>query len=479
MTRETKIGIAMALLLMGVFGFLVYKRMHRPGDGIVQAGTTDGEDDINGDGLSLTKADDNDPDENQPGILPVNASRPIPQSEPSDVDDPFGGDEIPQTAKATRSLPSLPTGDPDDDGEEEFLAGTAANGSEDPEPVMAGAGEPESEESDPFDGGAEVNEQPTTTPVIATRTAPALEFETEEAKEEEELGDFVADEHPVVRTAPPVRQPVIETFETEDTADEEATVSVQARGKIPEESFDFGEEEAEEEEAPMMVINVQPREPATRAAPPQLTLDDSNNEDRYGGYEPAEFAGGPAFRDEKVRTEAFAKVESDRTTITITGHKHVIQAGENFWTISQKKYGTGRYFQALAAHNKSRIPDAAKMKPGIEISLPSAEDLERRYPSLIVSGAPAEPAAEAHGAGGANGEFHIGNDGRPLYKIGAGDTLSGIAQKYLGRARRWEQILEMNRDVLKDGNSLKVGAVLRLPHDAAQLQLSSPPRNFR
>ena len=32
MTRETKVGLMMVALLVGVFGFLLYKRIHRPAE---------------------------------------------------------------------------------------------------------------------------------------------------------------------------------------------------------------------------------------------------------------------------------------------------------------------------------------------------------------------------------------------------------------------------------------------------------------
>lgn len=444
MTRETKIGLAMALLLIGVFGFLVYKRYNRPADSVAQTEASESDTEAVADGdLTLTKDDEFSPaGASAPKILPVaGQTRPIPQDEPDDDEDPFGGTSSPAPA-ANRNIPKLPTQIPDDSSE-----ATVA------------------ETDDPFFGAAESEDS--TSPAMAVQTAPALEFD---AVESEDQGEFVV-EQPVVIT-PSVRQPATPAFEADD---EEATVSVQARGKIPDEAFDFGEEEADDGS---MEIEVVPQRPARNSAQ-QLVIDDSSGDDRYGDFEPTEFANAASSGSPKIRSTGFSNAEPERTAITITGNRHVVESGENFWSISQKKYGTGRYFQALAAANQSRIPDAGKMKPGVEVLLPPASELERKYASLISSSGPAEPGAAAGGSANASGEFFMGSDGRPMYRIGAGDTLSGIAQRYLGRARRWEQILEMNRDVLKDGNSLKVGAVLRLPGDAAQLQLSTPSRAFR
>lgn len=44
-----------------------------------------------------------------------------------------------------------------------------------------------------------------------------------------------------------------------------------------------------------------------------------------------------------------------------------------------------------------------------------------------------------------------------------GDTLAKIARQYYGDANRWDEILEANRDVIKNENVLPVGATLRIP----------------
>jgi nucleoid-associated protein YgaU len=44
-----------------------------------------------------------------------------------------------------------------------------------------------------------------------------------------------------------------------------------------------------------------------------------------------------------------------------------------------------------------------------------------------------------------------------------GDTLSAIAQKYLGRADRYLEIFEQNRDVLHSPDILPIGKVLKIP----------------
>jgi nucleoid-associated protein YgaU len=49
------------------------------------------------------------------------------------------------------------------------------------------------------------------------------------------------------------------------------------------------------------------------------------------------------------------------------------------------------------------------------------------------------------------------------HKIVDGDTLPGLAQRYLGRADRYQELFDRNRDVLKNPDILPIGAELRIP----------------
>jgi nucleoid-associated protein YgaU len=47
--------------------------------------------------------------------------------------------------------------------------------------------------------------------------------------------------------------------------------------------------------------------------------------------------------------------------------------------------------------------------------------------------------------------------------VAEGDTLTKISRKYYGSSGRWEDILNANRDVVKDEKSLVVGSTLKIP----------------
>ncbi|MGD9645020.1 MAG: LysM peptidoglycan-binding domain-containing protein [Pirellulales bacterium] len=58
------------------------------------------------------------------------------------------------------------------------------------------------------------------------------------------------------------------------------------------------------------------------------------------------------------------------------------------------------------------------------------------------------------------------NRNRPVprtHRIIDGDTLSGLATRYLGRADRFGEIYEANRDVLRSPDVLPLGALLKIP----------------
>ena len=142
---------------------------------------------------------------------------------------------------------------------------------------------------------------------------------------------------------------------------------------------------------------------------------------------------------------------------------HAVQAGDSYWTISRKYYGTARYFQALSAFNRMRIPDPRRMRPGMRVLIPSQDVLQARFASLLPRRAAADGAARTVG-------FQIDASGQPVYLVGESDTLTGIATAYLGRTSRWIQIYRLNRDQLPSPHKLKPGTVLRLPADAMRRQ---------
>jgi nucleoid-associated protein YgaU len=53
--------------------------------------------------------------------------------------------------------------------------------------------------------------------------------------------------------------------------------------------------------------------------------------------------------------------------------------------------------------------------------------------------------------------------GTKTYTVVAGDTLTKIAERYLGDATQYSRILELNRDQLTNPDKIRPGQVLRIP----------------
>lgn len=50
-----------------------------------------------------------------------------------------------------------------------------------------------------------------------------------------------------------------------------------------------------------------------------------------------------------------------------------------------------------------------------------------------------------------------------VHAVQSGNTLSGIAKKYLGDASRYTEIFELNKNQLSDPNNIQVGQELKIP----------------
>lgn len=147
---------------------------------------------------------------------------------------------------------------------------------------------------------------------------------------------------------------------------------------------------------------------------------------------------------------------------------YVVEQNDNYWNISKVVYGQGGYFRALARYNLNRIRNPKRLKPGMKVLVPTVERLKKRFPKdcpRTVSAITAEGKAIVESG------FRLSETGEPTYIIGSGDTLGSIARGHLGRASRWVQIYQMNREAVKNPKKLKIGTVLQLPADASRVRL--------
>lgn len=145
----------------------------------------------------------------------------------------------------------------------------------------------------------------------------------------------------------------------------------------------------------------------------------------------------------------------------IANGKHTVGPNENFWTISESAYGTGGYFKALHAYNAERYPVADELTVGDEVMVPPQTDLERQFPQLC----PKSGRRPTNKSYAVQASAKLQADGN-TYVVQEGDTLFDIARYELGKASRWAELYEMNRDVIGDDiDFLRAGMELVLPDD--------------
>jgi LysM repeat protein len=90
-------------------------------------------------------------------------------------------------------------------------------------------------------------------------------------------------------------------------------------------------------------------------------------------------------------------------------------------------------------------------------ALKTVPDWEKDVVADITVSAPASQSAPTTGSAGAAPSPTIS------YTVQSGDTLSGIAKKFLGNANDYMDIFNANRDQLTDPDKIKPGQVLKIP----------------
>ena len=194
------------------------------------------------------------------------------------------------------------------------------------------------------------------------------------------------------------------------------------------------------------------------------------------GAEPSPIADGPRAREDAAAIDQVEPV------------LHRVQPGENFWTISQTYYRSGRYYKALHAANVRQVPKIDELYVGTVLRIPPPEALDR---SLILpsTGSPKladeptgskitrtsrrdDPAVEADLALPTRpirprpDPEPADEPRRPTYKVRPHETLRSIARDTLRDSTRDREILGLNRDIIDDPTSLSPGTILTLPEDA-------------
>lgn len=130
---------------------------------------------------------------------------------------------------------------------------------------------------------------------------------------------------------------------------------------------------------------------------------------------------------------------------------HKVASGENLSAIAEKYYGDPNLFSLIQDANPA--VDSRRLAVGQVLQIPDRAAAELEKASTVSTPAPGDDAPSD--AASTEAGVHV---------VRSGETLSSIANRLFGRAALWQDIYDLNRDVIGgDPANLKVGMKLKLP----------------
>lgn len=130
---------------------------------------------------------------------------------------------------------------------------------------------------------------------------------------------------------------------------------------------------------------------------------------------------------------------------------YTIREGDTLWSIASRQLGDGKRHEEIARLNRDRMGKDGTLHVGASLRLP---------PRTHAAKTPSKPAdTDKPGSLAATRK----KNGKTFYTVKSGDTLGGIAAKFLGSSSKYEDILLANASTLKDEDSLEVGMELMIP----------------
>jgi nucleoid-associated protein YgaU len=136
---------------------------------------------------------------------------------------------------------------------------------------------------------------------------------------------------------------------------------------------------------------------------------------------------------------------------------HRAQPGDTLISIAQAYYGSATFVPLLRQANPD-VTDPTRLTPGTAIRIPPAPLRSSRAasaPSTARTAAPGQPTST--GATPAGG-------GKRTYTVQSGDSFYRIAERQLGNANRWRELLQLNSALVNgDPTRLRPGQVVVLP----------------
>ncbi len=132
-----------------------------------------------------------------------------------------------------------------------------------------------------------------------------------------------------------------------------------------------------------------------------------------------------------------------------SGKVHTVVSGDSAFKIARQYLGDGKYWKKIIDANPKAFAADGQVKLGSRIVIPAMDVPGPTKAAPVTKPAPTRLAAKPAT--------------KKPYTIRKGDTLHGIAKRELGSSQRADEILKLNKSVIKDPAALAVGVAIVLP----------------
>jgi len=126
---------------------------------------------------------------------------------------------------------------------------------------------------------------------------------------------------------------------------------------------------------------------------------------------------------------------------------HYVKPGETLYTIAQRYYGNGEYYRSIIEANPGRVLANGHVREDVRLVIPNKAGL------IQAAGQGASPET--------NGSQQVVT--ADVIVVQSGQTLSSLAQRYLGSSSRWRDLFDANRDLIDSPRELAPGMKLKIP----------------
>ena len=131
---------------------------------------------------------------------------------------------------------------------------------------------------------------------------------------------------------------------------------------------------------------------------------------------------------------------------------HKVQSNDDLRKIAKKYYGDVSKWLLIFNANQDKIHDRNSLKIGTELIIPEEKPSVQKTKTETTTPSLSQVT-----------EVEITTQTAKTHIVQQSDSLYKLAAKYYNDGSKWNKILEANKKILKDHNSLKVGQELVIP----------------